>query len=83
MCVIIYNLTTYLIIIMIFLVHYNGYLEYSDEPYDSTRLRNQPLQVRLGNQEVIPGYVGIHIINKISYVFSSALILRYCYYGGN
>ncbi len=37
-------------------VHYNGYLEYADEPYDSTRLRSQPLKIRLGNQEVIPGY---------------------------
>ena len=29
-------------------VHYNGYLEYSDEPYDSSRLRNRPKQFRLG-----------------------------------
>ena len=30
-------------------VHYNGYLEYSDEPYDSSRLRNKQQQFRLGN----------------------------------
>ena len=29
-------------------VHYNGYLEYSDEPYDSSRLRNRLHQFRLG-----------------------------------
>lgn len=29
-------------------VHYNGYLEYSDEPYDSSRLRNKEQQFRLG-----------------------------------
>ena len=29
-------------------VHYNGYLEYSDEPYDSSRLRNRQLQFKLG-----------------------------------
>jgi FK506-binding protein 6 len=30
------------------LVHYNAYLEYNDEPYDSSRLRNQPEQLKLG-----------------------------------
>ena len=29
-------------------MHYNGYLEYADEPYDSTRLRNKQWQVKLG-----------------------------------
>ena len=29
-------------------VHYNGYLEYSDEPYDSSRLRNQEQHFKLG-----------------------------------
>ena len=33
-------------------VHYNGYLEYSDEPYDSSRLRNRPLQFKLGQCEL-------------------------------
>jgi FK506-binding protein 6 len=36
-------------------VHYNGYLEYSDEPYDSSRLRGKQQQFVLGNGEVIPG----------------------------
>ncbi|XP_071944014.1 inactive peptidyl-prolyl cis-trans isomerase FKBP6-like [Antedon mediterranea] len=36
-------------------VHYNGFLEYSDEPYDSSRLRNRPQHFRLGSGEVIPG----------------------------
>ena len=36
-------------------VHYNGYLEYSDEPYDSSYLRNKPLVIHLGKGEVIPG----------------------------
>ena len=30
-------------------VHYNGYLEYSDEPYDSSRLRGKQQQFVLGN----------------------------------
>ena len=29
-------------------VHYNGYIEYSDEPFDSTRLRNRAEVFRLG-----------------------------------
>lgn len=29
-------------------VHYNGYLEYCDEPYDSSRLRNKEQQFKLG-----------------------------------
>ncbi|XP_064391991.1 inactive peptidyl-prolyl cis-trans isomerase FKBP6-like [Halichondria panicea] len=37
-------------------VHYNGYLEYSDEPYDSSRLRNRPLQFKLGQSAVIEGW---------------------------
>lgn len=30
-------------------VHYNGYLEYRDEPFDSTRLRNRLHQIQLGD----------------------------------
>ena len=30
-------------------VHYNGYLEYSDDPYDSSRLRGEQQQFVLGN----------------------------------
>ena len=29
-------------------VHYNGYLEFAEEPYDSSRLRNQQCQFTLG-----------------------------------
>ncbi|XP_033123344.1 inactive peptidyl-prolyl cis-trans isomerase FKBP6-like [Anneissia japonica] len=36
-------------------VHYNGFLEFSDEPYDSSRLRNKPQHFKLGEGEVIPG----------------------------
>eukprot|EP00057_Strongylocentrotus_purpuratus_P001741 XP_001201219.3 PREDICTED: inactive peptidyl-prolyl cis-trans isomerase FKBP6 [Strongylocentrotus purpuratus] len=36
-------------------VHYNCYVEYSDEPYDSTRLRNRPERCKLGAGSVIPG----------------------------
>ncbi|XP_077995368.1 inactive peptidyl-prolyl cis-trans isomerase FKBP6-like [Glandiceps talaboti] len=36
-------------------IHYNGYLEYSDEPYDSTRLRNKPQTLKLGEGMCIPG----------------------------
>jgi FK506-binding protein 6 len=35
-------------------VHYNGYLEYADEPYDSTRLRHRQWQFKLG-ESAIPG----------------------------
>ncbi|XP_011402831.2 PREDICTED: inactive peptidyl-prolyl cis-trans isomerase FKBP6-like [Amphimedon queenslandica] len=46
-------------------VHYNGYLEYSDEPYDSTRLRNKPLTIRLGTHQVIEGLeVGVASMRK-------------------
>ncbi|XP_070572772.1 inactive peptidyl-prolyl cis-trans isomerase FKBP6-like [Ptychodera flava] len=37
-------------------VHYSGYLEYSDEPYDSTRLRNKPHTCKLGEGMCIPGF---------------------------
>ncbi|XP_071848573.1 inactive peptidyl-prolyl cis-trans isomerase FKBP6-like isoform X2 [Apostichopus japonicus] len=36
-------------------VHYNSYLEYSDEPMDSTRLRSETKKFILGNGEVIEG----------------------------
>lgn len=46
-------------------VHYNGYLEYSGEPYDSSRLRNHPIQFTLGKEEVIPGWeVGVATMRK-------------------
>ncbi|XP_074640977.1 inactive peptidyl-prolyl cis-trans isomerase FKBP6-like [Tubulanus polymorphus] len=37
-------------------VHYNGFLEYSDEPYDSSRLRDCPEKFTVGESEVIPGW---------------------------
>lgn len=47
------------------LVHYNGYLEYSDEPYDSSRLRNQPQRFHLGQGEVIAGWdLGVATMKK-------------------
>ena len=36
-------------------IHYNGYLEHHDEPFDSTRLRNKKQVVILGNGNLIPG----------------------------
>jgi len=36
-------------------VHYNGYLEHHDEPFDSTRLRNKKQVVQLGHGNLIPG----------------------------
>ncbi|XP_069692399.1 inactive peptidyl-prolyl cis-trans isomerase FKBP6-like isoform X2 [Periplaneta americana] len=36
-------------------VHYNAYVEYGDEPYDSTWLRGQPLSFRLQRGYVIIG----------------------------
>lgn len=35
-------------------VHYNGYLEYADEPYDSSRLRGKQQQFVLGNGKPLP-----------------------------
>lgn len=36
-------------------IHYNGYLEHHDEPFDSTRLRNKKQVVQLGHGNLIPG----------------------------
>ena len=36
-------------------IHYNGYLEHNDEPFDSTRLRNKKQVVQLGRGQLIPG----------------------------
>ena len=47
-------------------VHYNGYLEYSDEPYDSSRLRNRQQQFRLGQGNITstipPGLHGSYTV---------------------
>eukprot|EP00112_Aurelia_sp_Birch-Aquarium-sp1_P024134 Seg748.1 transcript_id=Seg748.1/GoldUCD/mRNA.D3Y31 product="Inactive peptidyl-prolyl cis-trans isomerase FKBP6" protein_id=Seg748.1/GoldUCD/D3Y31 len=37
-------------------VHYNAYLEYSEEPFDSSILRNYPVRVKLGAGEQILGW---------------------------
>ncbi|XP_065669005.1 inactive peptidyl-prolyl cis-trans isomerase FKBP6 [Hydra vulgaris] len=37
-------------------VHYNGYIEYSDEPFDSSRLRGKQHQFKLGSGEGIEGW---------------------------
>ncbi|KAJ9579704.1 hypothetical protein L9F63_004630 [Diploptera punctata] len=37
------------------IVHYNAYIEYGDEPYDSTWLRGNPKKFRLNRNHVIPG----------------------------
>lgn len=34
-------------------VHYNGYLEYCDKPYYSSRLRNHLMQCKLGQGESV------------------------------
>lgn len=33
-------------------VHYNGYVEYQDEPFDSTRLRSNQTQIKLGESNI-------------------------------
>ncbi|XP_046840360.1 inactive peptidyl-prolyl cis-trans isomerase FKBP6-like isoform X2 [Xenia sp. Carnegie-2017] len=37
-------------------LHYSGYLEYRDEPFDSTRLRNKQDQLKLGMGESLRGF---------------------------
>jgi FK506-binding protein 6 len=37
-------------------LHYNGYKEYYDEPFDSTYLRRIPLRLRLGQGKCIMGF---------------------------
>lgn len=37
-------------------VHYNGYFEYNDEPFDSSRLRGKQHQFKLGGGEVLLGW---------------------------
>ncbi|CAH1802453.1 unnamed protein product [Owenia fusiformis] len=45
------------------LVHFNGYLEYKDEPFDSSRLRNKPDRIKLG--DCILGWtIGIKTMKK-------------------
>ncbi|KAB7504627.1 Inactive peptidyl-prolyl cis-trans isomerase FKBP6, partial [Armadillidium nasatum] len=35
--------------------HYSAYLEYADEPFDSTLLRNQPQRAYLNEEDTLPG----------------------------
>ncbi|KAJ7378740.1 Inactive peptidyl-prolyl cis-trans isomerase fkbp6 [Desmophyllum pertusum] len=43
--------------------HINGYIEFNDEPFDSSRLRNRPDVKKL--DEIIPGlYIGISTMRK-------------------
>ena len=37
-------------------VHYSGFQEYADEPFDSTRLQNNVKKFRVGQGEVIEGF---------------------------
>ena len=37
-------------------VHYSGFQEYADEPFDSTRLQNTVKKFRVGQGEVIEGF---------------------------
>lgn len=46
-------------------IHYNGYLEHNDEPFDSTRLRNKKQVVQLGRGQLIPGLeLGVKSMKK-------------------
>ena len=46
-------------------VHYNGYLEYQDVPFDCSRLRKKPLSFRLGRGEAIVGWdIGLKTMRK-------------------
>ncbi|CAE1283305.1 FKBP6 [Acanthosepion pharaonis] len=37
-------------------VHYNAYFEYSDDPFDSSHLRNQSFKYKMGSGRAIPGW---------------------------
>lgn len=46
-------------------VHYNAYLEYSDEPFDSSRLRGKQHQFKLGAGEVLKGWeIGVATMKR-------------------
>ena len=46
-------------------VHYNGYIENQDVPFDSSRLRRRPQSFRLGRCEVITGWdIGLKTMRK-------------------
>ena len=45
-------------------IHYNGYLEYGDEPFDSTRLRNRLQQIQVGRSSLTGFDVAIATMRK-------------------
>ena len=46
-------------------VHYNAYFEYSDEPFDSSRLRGRQHQFKLGEGEILLGWeIGISTMKR-------------------
>ncbi|XP_057313767.1 inactive peptidyl-prolyl cis-trans isomerase FKBP6-like isoform X2 [Hydractinia symbiolongicarpus] len=46
-------------------VHYNAYLEYSDEPFDSSRLRGRQTQFKLGEGGALPGWeIGVATMKR-------------------
>ncbi|XP_060064729.1 inactive peptidyl-prolyl cis-trans isomerase FKBP6-like [Ylistrum balloti] len=46
-------------------IHYNGFLEYSDEPFDSSRLRSAPVKRQLGKGQLVEGLeIGISTMKK-------------------
>lgn len=51
-------------------IHYNGYLEHSDEPFDSTRLRNKKQIIQLGKGQLIPGLeIGVKSMKKNEFAY--------------
>jgi len=46
-------------------VHYNGYFEFNDEPFDSSRLRGRQHQFKLGEGEILMGWeIGIGTMKR-------------------
>ncbi|XP_069135789.1 inactive peptidyl-prolyl cis-trans isomerase FKBP6-like [Argopecten irradians] len=46
-------------------IHYNGFLEYADEPFDSSRLRNAPVKKQIGKGQLVEGLeIGVSTMKK-------------------
>lgn len=46
-------------------IHYNGFLEYADEPFDSSRLRDNPVKRQLGQGQFLEGLeMGVATMKK-------------------
>ena len=43
-----YYLSSYCFLDFLLIDHSNGYIEFNDEPFDSSRLRNRPYVTKLG-----------------------------------